>query len=105
VQPPESPTTARELDFDDDNDAPTAASHESATAPPPPPKSPKAGVRFQDDATEIPPPKPPRPASAQQQAHATLVEAFPDIESNVIKAVLVAAGYDVDRAFNALLST
>jgi len=105
-KPPESPTTARELDFDDDNDAPTTSTaHETTTAPPPPPsKSPKPGVRFQEDAQEIPPPKPPRPMSPQQQAHNTLMEAFPDIDSNVVKAVLVASGGKVEPAFNALLS-
>jgi len=42
--------------------------------------------------------------SPQQQAHNTLIEAFPDIDSNVIKAVLVASGGKVEPAFNALLS-
>ncbi|KAF2829038.1 hypothetical protein CC86DRAFT_368162 [Ophiobolus disseminans] len=108
VKPPESPTTARELDFDDDNDAPTMSTHEAAVASPPPPpppsKSPKPGVRFTEGDTEIPPPKPPRPMSPQQQAQNTLVEAFPSIDSNVIKAVLVASGGKVEPAFNALLS-
>jgi hypothetical protein len=103
VQPPESPTTARELDFDDDNDTPTAATHETA-APPPPSKSPKPGVRFSEASTEIPPPKPPRPMSPQQQAQNTLIEAFPGVDSNVVKAVLVASGGKVEPAFNALLS-
>ncbi|EAT83786.2 hypothetical protein SNOG_08618 [Parastagonospora nodorum SN15] len=100
----QSPTTARELDFDDDNDAPTSATHETVTSPPAPAKSPKPGVRFTDDTTDIPPPKPPRPMSPQQQAQNTLIEAFPDIDSNVIKAVLVASGGKVEPAFNALLS-
>lgn len=107
LQPPESPTTARELDFDDDNDTPTASTiPESTAAPaaPAPSKSPKPGVRFQEDAQEIPPPKPPRPMSPQQQAQNTLIEAFPDIDSNVVKAVLVASGGKVEPAFNALLS-
>jgi hypothetical protein len=103
MQPPESPTTARELDFDDDNDTPTAATHDAA-APPPPSKSPKPGVRFSEESQEIPPPKPPRPMSPQQQAQNTLIEAFPGIDSNVIKAVLVASGGKVEPAFNALLS-
>jgi hypothetical protein len=42
--------------------------------------------------------------SPQQVAQNTLVEAFPDIDSNVIKAVLVASGGKVEPAFNALLS-
>ncbi|OAL03740.1 hypothetical protein IQ06DRAFT_243843 [Phaeosphaeriaceae sp. SRC1lsM3a] len=103
-KPPESPTTARELDFDDDNDAPTSSAHENVTAPPPPSKSPKPGVRFAEETTEAPPPKPPRPMSPQQQAQNTLIEAFPDIDNNVIKAVLVASGGKVEPAFNALLS-
>jgi hypothetical protein len=36
---------------------------------------------------------------------ATEIQAFPDIDSNVIKAVLVASGGKVEPAFNALLST
>lgn len=111
LKPPESPTTARPLDFDDDNEAPSAAAAPSTTAPetttspPPISKSPKPGVRFSDDATEIPPPKPPRPMSPEQQAQNTLIEAFPDIDTNVVKAVLVASGGKVEPAFNALLST
>lgn len=100
---PESPTTARELDFDDD-DAPTASTHPATASSPPPSKSPKPAVRFTDEATEIPPPKPPRPVDAQAQAQNTLVEAFPAIDSNVIKAVLVASSGKVEPAFNALLS-
>jgi len=61
-------------------------------------------VRFTDEATEIPPPKPPRPVDAQAQAQNTLIEAFPAIDSNVIKAVLVASSGKVEPAFNALLS-
>ncbi|PVH92528.1 hypothetical protein DM02DRAFT_662844 [Periconia macrospinosa] len=100
---PESPTTARELDFDDDNDAPASSNAaEHVASPPPPSKSPKPGVRFSDDATEIPPPKPPRPMSPKQQAENTLIEAFPDIDSKVVKAVLVASGSNVEPAFNAL---
>ncbi|KAF2473583.1 uncharacterized protein BDR25DRAFT_340941 [Lindgomyces ingoldianus] len=99
----ESPTTARPLDFDDDGETPSTAL-ESAASPPPPSKSPKPGVRFSDDATEIPPPKPPRPMSPQQQAENTLIEAFPGIDAKVVKAVLVASGGKVEPAFNALLS-
>ena len=61
-------------------------------------------MRFSDDATEIPPPKPPRPMSPQQQAENTLIEAFPGIDAKVVKAVLVASGWKVEPAFNALLS-
>ncbi|KAF2107985.1 hypothetical protein BDV96DRAFT_653195 [Lophiotrema nucula] len=99
----ESPTTARPLEFDDDTETPAAAG-ESVTSPPPPSKSPKPGVRFQEDATDIPPPKPPRPMSPQQQAENTLIEAFPGIDAKVVKAVLVASNGKVEPAFNALLS-
>jgi hypothetical protein len=104
VQPPESPTTARELDFDDDNDGTTSSTHDNATSPLPSSKSPKPAVRFKEDATELPPPKPPRPVDSNVQAQNTLIEAFPDIDSSVIKAVLVASGGKVEPAFNALLS-
>ncbi|KAF1992879.1 hypothetical protein P154DRAFT_583358 [Amniculicola lignicola CBS 123094] len=98
----ESPTTARELDFDDDGEATTAPTE--TIAPPPPSKSPKPAVRFSEDTTDIPPPKPPRPMNPQQQAETTLIEAFPDIDAKVVKAVLVASGGKVEPAFNALLS-
>lgn len=54
-------------------------------------------------AEEEAPPKPPRPANPQAQAEATLIEAFPSIDSKVVKAVLVASGGKVEPAFNALL--
>ncbi|KAF1966061.1 hypothetical protein BU23DRAFT_560523 [Bimuria novae-zelandiae CBS 107.79] len=94
----ESPTTARELDFDDDDETPQVAS------PPAPSKSPKPGVRFSEDATEIPPAKPPRPMSPHQQATNTLIEAFPDTDVKVIRAVLMASSWNVERAFTSLLS-
>jgi hypothetical protein len=52
---------------------------------------------------EVPPPKPPRPLSPQQQAENTLKEAFPSIDAAVVKAVLTASGGRVEPAFNALL--
>ncbi len=52
---------------------------------------------------EVPPPKPPRPMSPRQQAEATLKEAFPNIDTTVIKAVLTASGGSLEPAFNALL--
>jgi hypothetical protein len=52
---------------------------------------------------EVPPPKPPRPLSPQQQAENTLKEAFPSIDAAVVKAVLMASSYRVEPAFNALL--
>lgn len=49
------------------------------------------------------PAKPPRPLSPQQQAENTLKEAFPSIDTAVVKAVLMASGGRVEPAFNALL--
>lgn len=91
---PESPTTARELDFDDDpQDTPAS-----------PPKQPSTS-RIQQPVSggDIPPPKPPRPLSSNQQAENTLKEAFPSIDAAVVKAVLRASGGSVEPAFNALL--
>ncbi|KAH1763800.1 ubiquitin-binding protein cue5 [Aspergillus fumigatus] len=83
---PESPTTARPLDFDDEPQETGVT-----TAPP------------QQTGTEAAPPKPPRPVSPRQQAENTLKEAFPTIEASVIRAVLVASNWDIERAFHALL--
>lgn len=89
---PESPTTARPLDFDDEPQE-TGVTAAPSTAP------------TQQGAAEAAPPKPPRPLSPRQQAENTLKEAFPSIEASVIKAVLVASNWDVERSFHALLST
>ncbi|GAB1209015.1 hypothetical protein APSETT445_007780 [Aspergillus pseudonomiae] len=86
---PESPTTARPLDFDDEPQESGITSVSAAVA--------------QQNATEAAPQKPPRPLSPQQQSETTLKEAFPTIEVSVIKAVLVASNWDVERAFHALL--
>ncbi|KAL4975462.1 hypothetical protein BDW66DRAFT_151924 [Aspergillus desertorum] len=88
-QSPESPTTARPLDFDDEvqETGVTYASSSSA----------------QQSTTETAPPKPPRPLPPRQQAENTLQEAFPSVEGSVVKAVLVASSYDLERAFHALL--
>ncbi|PWY67441.1 CUE domain protein [Aspergillus eucalypticola CBS 122712] len=88
---PESPTTARPLDFDDEPQE-TGVTAAPSTAP------------TQQGAAEAAPPKPPRPLSPRQQAENTLKEAFPSIEASVIKAVLVASNWDVERSFHALLS-
>ncbi|WEW55683.1 ubiquitin-binding protein cue5 [Emydomyces testavorans] len=85
---PESPTTARPLDFDDEP-LETGVTSISSTSRPP--------------NDEVPPPKPPRPLSPQQEAENTLKEAFPNIEASVVKAVVVASNGNVDRAFHALL--
>jgi hypothetical protein len=58
-------------------------------------------VSFQEE--EAPPAKPPRPISPQAQAEATLMEAFPSIDTKIVKAVLTASGGQVEPAFNALL--
>ncbi|GIK02701.1 ubiquitin-binding protein cue5 [Aspergillus viridinutans] len=83
---PESPTTARPLDFDDE-----------------PQESGVTTAPLQQTGTEAAPPKPPRPVSPRQQAENTLKEAFPTIEASVVRAVLVASNWDVERAFHALL--
>jgi hypothetical protein len=49
------------------------------------------------------PPKPPRPLSPRAQAKVTLKEAFPNVDDNVIEAVLIASGGNIEPAFNALL--
>ncbi|EXJ86363.1 hypothetical protein A1O3_03314 [Capronia epimyces CBS 606.96] len=94
--PPESPTTARPLDFDSDQETGTVAaatpSKTQTSLPDPPPKD-----------EEAPPPKPPRPMSPREQAETTLREAFPTIDSSVVRAVLTASGGNVEPAFNALL--
>lgn len=91
--PPESPTTAKALDFDSDQDGATGTpiTGKADNAPNPPPKD------------EAPPAKPPRPLSAREQAEHTLKEAFPTIEASVVRAVLTASGGQVEPAFNALL--
>ncbi|KZF25510.1 hypothetical protein L228DRAFT_265977 [Xylona heveae TC161] len=88
----ESPTTARELEFDDGPQETGVIGGKEG----------ESGARV--SSTENPPPKPPRPMSPQQQAEATLKEAFPSVDSSVIKAVLVASAGKIEPAFNALLS-
>ena len=93
----ESPRTARDPDFDDDEVTGLEAPDRQATPT-------QKRVSFQDDVGPAPPPKLSRPMSPQAQAEATLIEAFPAIDSKVIKAVLVASNGKVEPAFNALLS-
>lgn len=97
----ESPTTARELDFDDEPQETGSSALRETAASPSPRRKPR--VSFQDE--ETPPPKPPRPMSPQAQAEATLIEAFPAVDTKVVKAVLLASNGKVEPAFNALLST
>lgn len=87
---PESPTTARPLDFDDEPQETGIVQAASSTP-------------AQQTGRDGPPPKPPRPLSPQQEAENTLREAFPTIEAKVVKAVLVASGWNVEQAFHALL--
>lgn len=93
---PESPTTARELDFDDEP-------QETPTSPPKNTSNPRTQLTVLGEDT--PPPKPPRPLTPSQQAENTLKEAFPTIDAAVVKAVLRASGGNVEPAFNALLGT
>lgn len=97
----ESPRTARDPDFDDDD------VHDQHNLPVPERQpTPKGGpkrVSFQEDEGPPPPPKPPRPMSPRAKAEATLIEAFPSIDVKVVKAVLVASNGKVEPAFNALL--
>lgn len=53
---------------------------------------------------ETPPPKPPRPLTTFEQTQLTLTEAFPSVQSDVVRALLIASGGEVDPAFNGLLS-
>jgi hypothetical protein len=106
---PESPTTARPLDLDDDdvqesgvlggddsNTATATATNTSQSQTP-------AQAQAPTSTNEAAPPKPPRPVSETQQNEAILKEAFPSVEMSVIKAVLRASGGRVEPAFNALL--
>ncbi|KAF5612691.1 CUE domain protein [Fusarium subglutinans] len=101
---PESPTTARPLDLDDDdvqesgvldsNTTPTAATNTTTT---------QAQAQAPSPTNETAPPKPPRPVSEAQKNETILKEAFPTVELSVIKAVLRASGGRVEPAFHALL--
>lgn len=106
----ESVTTREEMDFDDNEHEQETGrvsplGHETPSSKPVGKKSPspKPRVSFQEQSDEIPPTKPPRPQSPQQQAEHTLIEAFPSIDAKVVKAVLMASGGKVEPAFNALL--
>ena len=88
--PPESPTTARELDFDDEEVISTPRTSRPTT-----------GISAAPE--ETPPPQPPRPISLREQNEKTLKEAFPTIDIAVIKAVLTASSGNIEPAFNALL--
>ena len=117
---PESPTTARPFEIDEDDDEvqetgvisdenPTKTS--STTAPAPDAGSTMAAANTTNTTTpniaatedETPPAKPPRPMTEAQKNEAILKEAFPAVEESVIKAILRASGGRVEPAFNALL--
>ncbi|KAF5550100.1 CUE domain-containing protein [Fusarium mexicanum] len=101
---PESPTTARPLDLDDDdvqesgvldsNTTPAAATNTTTT---------QGQAQAPSPTNETAPPKPPRPVSEAQKNETILKEAFPTVELSVIKAVLRASGGRVEPAFHALL--
>ncbi|RGP64123.1 hypothetical protein FLONG3_9669 [Fusarium longipes] len=109
---PESPTTARPLDLDDDdvqesgvlggddgNTTTAAATTNTSQSQTPA----QAQAQAQTPTNETVPPKPPRPVPEAQQNENILKEAFPSVEMSVIKAVLRASGGRVEPAFNALL--
>ncbi|KAJ5159153.1 Ubiquitin system component Cue [Penicillium coprophilum] len=89
----ESPTTARPMDFDDEPQETGVVTSSPVAAQP----------VAQPAAAEAAPPKPPRPLNPREQSENTLREAFPSIEPGVVKAVLTASNWNVERAFNALL--
>ncbi|RYP06476.1 hypothetical protein DL764_003127 [Monosporascus ibericus] len=100
---PESPTTVKPFEMDDDDIQETGvvdndgnAIHVASTAA----TSATAPATSQDP---VPPAKPPRPLTEQQKNEMILKEAFPNIDASVIRAVLIASGGQIDPAFNALL--
>lgn len=100
---PESPTTARPLEMDDDDvqESGLLPAEEPATKPTATATSPSAASPPASEGA--PPPKPPRPVSQAQEHEQMLKEAFPTVDLAVIKAVLSASAGHVERAFNALL--
>lgn len=93
--PPESTTTARELDFDDED--------VSSSPKPTRPTTSSAPSSQHLVPEETAPPQPPRPLNPRQQAEHTLKEAFPSIDATVVRAVLTASGGQLEPAFHALL--
>ena len=113
---PESPTTARPLDLDDDegqesgvvNEPQGTLSNAGGVAKDggsndPPADAAAATSSMNVDTNEAPPPKPPRPLTEAQKNELILKEAFPSVEVGVIKAVLRASRGQVEPAFHALL--
>lgn len=120
---PESPTTARPLEMDDDEGQESGVVNEPQGAAG---NAPKEGEGKEGkeggsdtpagdaaptasspnaDTGEAPPPKPPRPLTEAQKNELTLKEAFPSVEIGVIKAVLRASRGQVEPAFHALLGS
>ena len=104
---PESPTTARPLEMDDDDVQETGVLGEET---PTKPNAPATGITTVSATAatpavgeEVAPPKPPRPVTEEQKNQQILKEAFPSIDDGVIRAVLRASGGRMDPAFNALL--
>ncbi|KAJ5811838.1 hypothetical protein N7474_008139 [Penicillium riverlandense] len=89
----ESPTTARPLNFDDEEPQESGIISTATGSVP----------QSDPETAPAPPPKPPRPLSPREQSELTLKEAFPSLDGAVVKAVLVASNWHVERAFNALL--
>ncbi|KAK4157464.1 hypothetical protein C8A00DRAFT_40178 [Chaetomidium leptoderma] len=104
-QAPESPTTARPLEMDDDDvqESGTLGAGEDTAAKSNVTTPPAANAAAAAASDEVPPPKPPRPVSEEQQSTQMLKEAFPAVDDAVIKAVLRASGGQLERAFHALL--
>ena len=99
----ESATTREEMDFDEPEQETGTVSPLGHETPTKKPDAPRKSVSFQEPEQEAPPSMPPRPMSPQEQAANTLIEAFPSIDTKVVKAVLAASGGKVEPAFNALL--
>lgn len=66
-------------------------------------KETKPALPKKDDKEDAPPPKPARPPTPRQQALKSLQEAFPTVEEKYIQSHLIASGYNLEQAFNALL--
>ncbi|OAL71600.1 hypothetical protein A7D00_4505 [Trichophyton violaceum] len=96
---PESPTTARPLDFDDEPQETGLTSTNTTTTTSSRPSSQlnlAANMQNQSQGQ-------PRTPNPYQRIIDDLKEAFPNIDAPVIKAVVVASDGNVERAFNALL--
>ncbi|PHH78214.1 hypothetical protein CDD82_3164 [Ophiocordyceps australis] len=95
----ESPTTARPLEMDDEEQETGIVGQDGTTVT----AKTTSPARSTIPLAEAPPAKPPRPVSEKPQNDAILKEAFPTVDLSVIKAVLRASGGRVEPAFNALL--